>query len=238
MNTDPKPYLQLAAEGLWQRNPALVALLGLCPLLAVSTTLVHALAMGFSTTVTLVVSNGLISALRHRIAPEARLPLFVLLIAATVTAVDIGLKAWFQELHALLGLFIPLIVTNCAILARAEAFASRRPVSLALADGFWMGLGFTAVIALLGAGREVLGTGRLLAGAEHLFGSGAARWTIDVLPDYPGFLLALLPPGAFLGLGLLLGLKNLIDEAWPRRRETPPGRPTEQALTFTRKQAP
>lgn len=238
MKPVPIRYRQLAAEGLWSRNPALVAMLGLCPLLAVSTTLVHALAMGLSTTVTLVVSNGLISALRHRIAPEARLPLFVLLIAATVTVVDIGLKAWFHELHALLGLFIPLIVTNCAILARAEAHSSRRPVSQALADGCFMGLGFTAVIALLGAGREILGSGRLLAGAESLFGSGATGWTVTVLPDYPGFLLALLPPGAFLGLGLLLALKNLIDEAWRRRRDAPPNHAGEQVLTFTRKSDP
>lgn len=238
MKPVPISYRQLAAEGLWSRNPALVAMLGLCPLLAVSMTLVHALAMGLSTTMTLVIANGLISALRHRLAPEARLPLFVLLIASTVTAVDIGLKAWFHELHALLGLFIPLIVTNCAILARAEAYASRRPVSQALADGFFMGLGFTVVIALLGAGREILGTGRLLAGAEQLFGSGAAGWTMNVLPDYPGFLLALLPPGAFLGLGLLLALKNLIDETWLRRQAAPPDRAAEHVLTFTRKPDP
>ena len=234
MTARTKPYLQLAAEGLWTRNPALVAMLGLCPLLAVSATLVHALAMGLSTTVTLVVSNGLVSALRHRIAPEARLPLFVLLIASTVTAVEIILNAWFHELYAILGLFIPLIVTNCAILARAETYASRRPVPLALADGFFMGLGFTGVMVLLGALREIAGTGRLLAGAEHLFGPGAASWTLEILPNYPGFLLALLPPGTFLGLGLLLALKNLIEEKW-RCRPARQAQAGELPLPFTRK---
>lgn len=201
----------LAREGLWTRNQALVALLGLCPLLAVSTSLVNGLALGLATTSTLVVANGLVSALRHRIAREARLPLFVLIIAAIVTAIDLAMNAWFHELHRILGLFIPLIVTNCAILGRAEAFASRQPLPLALADGLFMGLGFTGVIALLGGVREIIGTGRLMAGAEQLFGPVAAHWTLTLVPDYNGFLLALLPPGAFIGLGCLIALKNGLE---------------------------
>lgn len=212
-----KPYRVLAREGLWSSNQALVALLGLCPLLAVSATLINGLALGLATTSTLVLSSGLVSALRHRIAPEARLPLFVLIIAAIVTVIDLAMNAWFHELHGTLGLFIPLIVTNCAILGRAEAFASRQAVPRALADGFFMGLGFTLVIVLLGGLREVVGTGRLLAGSERLFGPVAANWTVEIVPDYGGFLLALLPPGAFIGLGLLIALKNLID-GWLRDR--------------------
>lgn len=232
MPANLKPYLNLAREGLWSSNQALVALLGLCPLLAVSATLINSLALGLATTSTLVLSSSLISALRRHIAAEARLPLFVLIIAVIVTAVDLTMNAWFHELHGTLGLFIPLIVTNCAILGRAEAFASRKPLAMAATDGFFMGLGFTLVIALLGTLREVVGTGRLLAGSERLFGPSASGWTVEILPDYGGFLLALLPPGAFIGLGLLIALKNLIDQMLRSRlaapqegRQTLPSRP-------------
>lgn len=202
-------YLDLACEGLWTRNQALVALLGLCPLLAVSTSLIDGLALGLATTATLALSNGVVSALRRRIAREARLPLLVLIMASIVTAIDLAMNAWWHELHGALGLFIPLIVTNCAILGRAEAFASRQPVPRALADGLFMGLGFTLVIVLLGGLREVIGTGRVLDGADRLFGA-AAHWTLEIVPGYGGFLLALLPPGAFIGLGLLVALRNAI----------------------------
>lgn len=212
MKPQPPTYLELARAGLWTQNQALVALLGLCPLLAVSTSFINGLALGAATTGTLIISNGLISALRFRIAREARLPIFVLLIASTVTGIDLGMNAWFHELHGVLGLFIPLIVTNCAILGRAEAFASRQPVARALADGLFMGLGFTLVISLLGGFREILGTGRLFDGAENLFGPVAGPWRVQILPDNAGFLLALLPPGAFIGLGLMIAVKNLIDE--------------------------
>jgi len=212
MKTTTPTMLQLARDGLWTQNQALVALLGLCPLLAVSTSLINGLALGFATTAALILSNGLVSALRLQIAREARLPLFVLLIASIVTAIDIGMNAWFHDLHGTLGLFIPLIVTNCAILGRAEAFASRQPIQSALADGLFVGLGFTVVITLLGGFREVIGTGRLLKGAEGLFGPNAAGWVIQVLPGHEGFLLALLPPGAFIGLGLMIAVKNLVDD--------------------------
>ena len=212
MKPQTPTYVELARAGLWTQNQALVALLGLCPLLAVSTSFINGLALGAATTGTLIISNGLISALRFRIAREARLPIFVLLIASTVTAIDLGMNAWFHELHGVLGLFIPLIVTNCAILGRAEAFASRQPVTKALADGLFVGLGFTLVISLLGGFREILGTGRLFGGAENLFGPAAAPWRVQILPEDAGFLLALLPPGAFIGLGLMIAVKNLIDE--------------------------
>ena len=218
MKTPPPSYLQLARDGLWTQNQALVALLGLCPLLAVSTSLINGLALGLATTATLILSNGLVSALRFRIARDARLPLFVLLIASIVTAIDIGMNAWFHELHGTLGLFIPLIVTNCAILGRAEAFASRQIIQKALADGLFMGFGFTMVITLLGGLREVIGTGYLFRGAEGLFGPVAADWGIELLPGHEGFLLALLPPGAFIGLGLLIAVKNIVDEKLHSRR--------------------
>lgn len=226
-----QPYLALARDGLWSNNQALAALLGLCPLLAVSATLINGLALGLATTGTLVVSSGFVSALRHRIAAEARLPLFVLIIAVIVTVIDLGMNAWFHELHGTLGLFIPLIVTNCAILGRAEAFASRQPMARALADGFFMGLGFTLVIVLLGGLREVVGTGRLLAGSERLFGPAAAGWAVEILPGYSGFLLALLPPGAFIGLGLLIALKNLIDGRYRGRRAAPHSEASQPAPT-------
>jgi len=219
MKPQPPTYLELARTGLWTQNQALVALLGLCPLLAVSTSFINGLAMGAATTGSLIISNGLISALRFRIAREARLPIFVLLIASTVTAIDLGMNAWFHELHGVLGLFIPLIVTNCAILGRAEAFASRQPVTKALADGLFMGLGFTLVTSLLGGFREILGTGRLFGGTENLFGPVAAPWRVQIFPEDAGFLLALLPPGAFIGLGLMIAVKNLIDEKRRRQRQ-------------------
>lgn len=205
-------YANLARQGLWTQNQALVSLLGLCPLLAVSTSLVNGLAMGMATTSTLMISNGLISSLRKYIVREVRLPLFMLIIASTVTAIDLAMNAWLHELHTTLGIFIPLIVTNCMVLARAEAFASRQSVPHALADGLFMGLGFTLVITLLGALREVIGTGQLLGGADRLFGPEARQWTRVLLPDYDGLLLAILPPGAFIGLGLMVALKNLLSK--------------------------
>jgi Na+-translocating ferredoxin:NAD+ oxidoreductase subunit E len=222
MTAPPPNLFDLAREGLWTRNQALVALLGLCPLLAVSTSLVNGLALGFATTATLMLSNGLVSALRHRIAQAVRLPVFVLIIAVIVTAIDLTMNAWWHDLHRILGIFIPLIVTNCAILGRAEAFASRQPVPLALADGLFMGLGFTGAITLLGGLRELVGTGHLLAGAEQLFGPAAAGWTLTVVPDYGGFLFALLPPGAFIGLGCLIALKNVIAaKSQPKPGDSP-----------------
>jgi electron transport complex protein RnfE len=212
-----KTLKRLAESGLWSNNQALVALLGLCPLLAVSNTVVNSLGLGLATTFALVLSNGLVSSLRNLIPHDVRLPLFVLVIASVVTAIDLTMHAWFFDLYRTLGLFIPLIVTNCVIIGRVESFASRQPVHLALLDGLFMGLGFTLALLLLGALRELIGTGKLFSGAQNLFGSQAAQWTITVFPNYEGFLLAILPPGAFMGLGLVIVAKNLVDQR--RRRK-------------------
>lgn len=204
-------YSQIIQDGLWKNNPGLVQLLGLCPLLAVTNTMVNGLGLGLATILTLVASNGLISLLRHHIPDEVRLPLFVLIIASIVTIIELSMNAWFHELYLILGIFIPLIVTNCAIIARAEAFAARNPVRPALLDGFMMGLGFAAVLIVLGAMRELIGQGTLFSDAHLMFGEAARGLTVIVFDDYRGFLMALLPPGAFIGLGLLVALKNAID---------------------------
>ena len=204
-------YKSIIRDGLWKNNPALVQLLGLCPLLAVSNTVINGLGLGLATILTLVASNGIISLCRHHIPDEARLPVFVLIIASIVTAIELSMSAWFHELYLILGIFIPLIVTNCAITGRAEAFAARNPVCPAILDGFMMGIGFTAVLVLLGAMREILGQGTLFSEAHLMFGEIARHFTIIVIDDYRGFLIALLPPGAFIGLGLIIALKNVLD---------------------------
>ena len=202
-------------QGLWDNNPGLVQLLGLCPLLAVTGTAVNGLGLGLATLFVLLVSNVAVSAMRGAIAPEVRIPVFVLVIATLVTVVDRITQAWFADLAATLGIFIPLIVTNCTILARAEAFASRRPMQQAALDGLAQGLGFAAVLVLLGAAREVLGHGTLLADAHLLLGDWARALEIRLLPGDAGLLLAILPPGAFIGLGLMLALRNRIIRARP-----------------------
>ncbi len=208
MNNSPTKIL---SNGLWHNNQALVALLGLCPLLAVSNSVVNSLGLGIATTLTLFLSNGLISSLRHYILPEIRLPLFVLIIAGIVTIIELAMNAWFYELYKVLGIFIPLIVTNCAIIGRAEMFASKNSLLPSLLDGLAMGFGFSIALLLLGAFREVLGMGTLFSQADLLFGESARHWQINVLDDYSGMLLALLPPGAFIALGLLIAVKNSIQ---------------------------
>lgn len=204
-------YSPIIRDGLWKNNPALVQLLGLCPLLAVSNTVINGLGLGLATILTLVASNGLISLLRKHIPDEARLPVFILIIASIVTIIELSMNAWFHELYLILGIFIPLIVTNCAIIGRAEAYASRNPVGPSLVDGLMMGLGFTAVLVVLGAMRELIGLGTLFREAHLMFGEAARNFTIVVFENYRGFLMALLPPGAFIGLGLIVALKNVID---------------------------
>ena len=199
-------------NGLYDNNQAFVALLGLCPLLAVSNTVINSLGLGIATTFTLIASNLIISLLRNLIPNEIRLPLFVLIIACIVTIVELLMKAWFYELYKILGIFIPLIVTNCVILGRAEMFASKNPPEKAWQDGFAMGLGFTAALLLLGGMREILGTGMLFSHADLMFGEMAKNWQITVFKNYSGMLLAILPPGAFIGLGLLIALQNVLNE--------------------------
>lgn len=212
-----QPYGGLIRDGLWTNNVAFVQLLGLCPLLAVTNTTINGLGLGLATILTLVASNTAVSLIRHWVRPEIRVPVFVLIIASVVTMIELSMNAWFHELYKILGIFIPLIVTNCSILARAESFASKNPVPQAFTDGLFMGLGFTAVLVVLGAMREILGFGTLLRQAELMFGQGAEWMTLVLFEDYRGYLLAILPPGAFIGLGLLIAVKNLIDQ---RRAES------------------
>lgn len=197
-------------NGLWHENPALVQLLGLCPLLAISTTAINGLSLGIATMVTVILSNVLVSSVRHWLIQEIRIPVFVMLIAGSVTCIDLIMNAWWHELYLTLGIFIPLIITNCAILARAEAFASRNGIFKSLLDGIATGLGFALVLTLLGGIREILGQGTLLAEANLLFGPTGASWQITLAEDYSGLLVALLPPGAFIILGLILAARNLI----------------------------
>ncbi|MGB0865569.1 MAG: electron transport complex subunit E [Granulosicoccaceae bacterium] len=198
-------------QGLWHNNPALVQLLGLCPLLAVSNTAINALGLGVATLLVLITTNVCISLYRHHLNPDIRLPSFMLIIATAVTAVDLLMNAYLFELHQLIGLFIPLIVTNCAILARGEAFAARQPPLKSGLDALAMGLGFMLVLLLLGALRELVGSGTLLADAHLLFGDSAKNWGWSI-DDYRGFLLMALPPGAFFGLGFIIAAKNAIEE--------------------------
>ncbi|AXQ95232.1 electron transport complex subunit E [Cereibacter azotoformans] len=204
-------YGKIARDGLWDKNIVFGQMLALCPALAITGTATNGLGMGLATTAVLIVSNVAISALRRVIAPEIRIPVFVLIIACIVTVVDLALNAWVHDLHKVLGLFIALIVTNCAILGRAEAFASRKGVAVSAFDGLTMGAGFTLALMLVGALREILGSGTLFAQASVLLGSQFAFLELTLFPDYPGFLLAILPPGGFILVGILLALKSLID---------------------------
>ncbi|TCO83380.1 electron transport complex protein RnfE [Plasticicumulans lactativorans] len=211
---------EILRNGLWHNNTGLVALLGLCPLLATSNSLVNGLGLGLATTLVLLITNTTVSLIRRWVNPEVRIPVFVTVIASAVTAVELGMHALLPELHRVLGIFIPLIVTNCCVLGRAEAFASRQAPARAALDGLAVGLGFALVLVTLGALRELLGQGTLLAQAEILFGEGARGLTLHLLPGDRGLLLAILPPGAFIMLGLLIAAKNAID-ARARARPRP-----------------
>jgi len=212
-------YRKITLDGLWTNNPALVQLLGLCPLLAVTASVVNALGLGLASTLVLVSSNLTVSAFRKLVPETVRLPIFVMIIASFVTAIELLMQAFTYELYLILGIFIPLIVTNCAIMGRADAFASKNPVRASVLDGLMMGVGFTAVLVLLGGMRELLGTGALFSDMHLLFGEAARNWKWLMLEDYPGFLFAILPPGAFVGLGLLIALKNIIDARLEERRK-------------------
>ena len=206
-----KSLRDISLDGLWTNNPALVQLLGLCPLLAVTGSVVNALGLGFATILVLVGSNLSVSLIRNHVSEAVRLPAFVMIIASFVTVAELVMQAFTYELYEILGIFIPLIVTNCAILGRADAFASKNPLLPSVIDGLMMGLGFTAVLILLGAIREILGQGVLFSNMDLLFGEAAADWQLTVFSDYPDFLFAILPPGAFVATGLLIAIKNLVD---------------------------
>jgi len=224
-------YRDLTLQGVWKNNPALVQLLGLCPLLAVTATFINGLGLGVATTLVLVGSNVTVSLVRNIVRNEIRIPVFVMIIAAFVTIIQLMMNAFTYELYLALGIFIPLIVTNCAIIGRAEAFASKNVPRSAAFDGLVMGLGFTLVLVLLGGMREILGAGTLFAGADRLFGSVANNWTITLFEtDYP-FLLAVLPPGAFLGMGLLIAVKNLLDARIAAKANTVKEKATRARVT-------
>jgi len=207
-----EPYRKIAKDGLWNNNVVLTQSLALCPLLAVTGTATNGLGMGLATMVVMVASNGSVSLSRKLIPAEIRIPIFVLLIAALVTLVDIFLNAWMHELHKVLGLFIPLIVTNCVILGRAEAFASKQSVLPSLWDGLMMGLGFTLTMVVLGALREVSGAGTLFVNASVLLGESFRFMELTIIPEYKGFLLMVLPPGGFIMLGFMVAAKRLLDK--------------------------
>ena len=198
-------------NGLWKQNAGIAQLLGLCPLLAISNTVVNAVGLGLATTLVMALTGTAVAAIREFIPNEARIPVYVLLIAVLVTIVQFLMNAYLHSLYLVLGIFVPLITTNCIVLARAESFASKNHVAASALDGIAMGLGLTAVLAVLGAIREVFGHGTLLSGIDMVFGATAKSWVITLIPDYHGFLLAVLPPGAFIVLGLLIAARNWLN---------------------------
>ncbi len=211
-------YQQIIRDGLWDNNVAFNQGLALCPLLAVTSTATNGLGMGIATLVVLTSACALASAIRQFISPGVRIPVFVLLIAVLVTIVDLSMNAWLHELHKVLGLFIALIVTNCAILARVEAFASKNDLAASTLDGFMMGIGFTLALVIIGAVREIFGSGTLFMGASNLLGSSFTWMELTIIPEYRGFLLMILPPGGFIAMGLLLAAKRLIDQRLATRQ--------------------
>ena len=205
-------FRDITINGLWKNNPGLVQLLGLCPLLGTSNSTVNALGLAIATALVLICSNAAVSLIRNAVTNAVRLPAFVMIIAALTTCIELLMQAFTYELFQILGIFIPLITTNCVILGRAEAFAAKNSLARSSYDGLMMGVGFGLVLVVIGATRELLGTGMLFTNMHLLFGSIAEHWQVVVFEDYKGFLLAILPPGAFLVLGLLIALKNWIDE--------------------------
>lgn len=201
----------LARQGLWTNNPALVQLLGLCPLLAVSTTVVNSLGLAIATLFVMVGSSTAVSMVRRQVPSAVRLPAFVMIIAAFVTCAELLMAAYAYPLYQLLGIFIPLIVTNCAILGRADAFASRQPIGPAALDGLMMGMGFGSVLIVLGGLRELLGQGTLFSDMALLLGPIAVNWQLTLVENYQ-FLFFVLPPGAFFVAGMLIALKNMVEQ--------------------------
>jgi len=211
--------LRVFTDGLWKDNAIFTQMLALCPLMAVTSTATNGLGMGLVTTLVLVGSNVIVSLIRSVVPNQIRIPIFTLLIASLVTLVDLGMNAWMHDLHKVLGLFIALIVVNCAILGRAEAFATKNPPLLAFLDGLGIGLGFTLAMTIMGACREIVGSGKLFSGASLLLGPHFKFMEVTVIPEYHGFLLMLLPPGGFIMMGLLLSAIRLGKRALSGKAE-------------------
>ncbi|TJY62901.1 electron transport complex subunit E [Sinimarinibacterium sp. CAU 1509] len=210
-------YAKIVKDGLWTNNPGLVQLLGLCPLLATSNNLVNGFALGMATALVLILSNTIVSLIRPVVRQEIRIPIYVMVIAALVTIVELVMNAYFNALYNILGIFLPIITTNCIIIGRAEAFASKNTIRLAAFDGLMMGTGFALALVALGAIREILAQGTLGDGLHLLLGESFRGVHLTVIPHYQGLLLAALPPGAFIGLGLLVAGKNWIDTRYKAR---------------------
>jgi electron transport complex protein RnfE len=215
-------YREIIDNGLWKQNPGVVQLLGLCPTLAVTSTVINGFSLGLATALVMAASNGAVAPVRRWVPDEIRIPVFILIIAALVTVIDLSMNAYMHPLHKVLGIFIPLIVTNCIVLARVEAFAAKNPTTPSILDGLFMGLGLTLVLSLLGGMREVVGKGTLFSGLDLAFGPAAKQFMVTVVPDYPGFLLAVLPPGAFIGLGLLIAGRNWMENRKAAAQTIPP----------------
>jgi len=199
------------SEGVITRNPAWVQMLGLCPLLAVSNSVVTSLGLAAASAFVLVSSALLVSALRRQLPDFARLPAIMLIIAGATTLIVMLLEAFAFDLYSRIALFVQIIVTNCVILGRAEAFASKNPVKLAVMDAAGTATGFAVALISLGAVREMIGSGTLLARMDTLFGPAAANWMITILPADVTLLIAVLPPGAFIIAGLLLALARALS---------------------------
>jgi Na+-translocating ferredoxin:NAD+ oxidoreductase subunit E len=212
-------YKVLARDGLWDNNPVLAQRLALCPALAVTTTATNGLGMGIATTMVLIITNAVISIFRNVVTPEVRIPVFILLIATIVTVVDLSINAFLHSLYTVLGLFIPLIVTNCVILGRAEAFASRNEILPSAVDGLMMGIGFTAALTTVGAIREIIGSGTLFANASSLLGSAFSFLELTLIPDYKGYLIMILPPGGFIVMGFLMAAKQVLEQRAKKAQE-------------------
>ena len=218
-------FREIAHNGIWKQNTGLVQLLGLCPILAVSTTFVNGVSLALATILVMSLASGMVASVRSFIPREVRIPVFILIIASLVTMVDLAMNAWLHELYRVLGIFIPLIVVNCIVLARVEAFAAKNTPLVAAWDGAMMGVGMVVAIAVLGGLREIIGTGLLFSGIEMVIPGAQA---LQLLPEhYPGFLVAILPPGAFLVLGFMIAGRNWLDARAARR--VPPVQPVVQA---------
>lgn len=205
---------EIVYNSIWKQNSGVVQILGMCPVLVMSSNIVNGVSLGLATSIVMLIASSAVAALRQYVPNEIRSPIFILIIAALVTVVDLLMNSYLHGLYVVLGIFIPLITTNCIVLARAEAFASKNPVLHSALDGFFMGIGLTFVLAILGAVRELVGKGTLLSGIDLVFGPAAKSWVIHIVPAEANyqFLLAILPPGAFIGLGFLIAAKARLDK--------------------------